>query len=229
MEKALSMFSEDFGSFMRPHSEPLAFPGKCSGPRGEGSRAGRGHAMVWPPPHLQRQVLQLRPRAAAGQMWPDRQTQPGRRAFRRQCWPGVSSGARVRRGLGPGPLWSPEICKPRGRHADPLPAGLGRGPAERHTRTPLPHSLCWAKPRPLGAEGGPHEVRGAGGLGAMLEAAAGPQGLPLHPAPEREPETWPWRPACPVLCPPSAPHGPRRGTGQHQDPGRRLRVCCGRE
>ncbi|XP_049628087.1 heat shock protein beta-7 isoform X3 [Suncus etruscus] len=27
MEKALSMFSEDFGSFMRPHSEPLAFPG----------------------------------------------------------------------------------------------------------------------------------------------------------------------------------------------------------
>ncbi|XP_057602001.1 heat shock protein beta-7 isoform X1 [Hippopotamus amphibius kiboko] len=26
MEKALSMFSEDFGSFMRPHSEPLAFP-----------------------------------------------------------------------------------------------------------------------------------------------------------------------------------------------------------
>ncbi|XP_022454391.1 heat shock protein beta-7 isoform X3 [Neophocaena asiaeorientalis asiaeorientalis] len=31
MEKALSMFSEDFGSFMRPHSEPLAFPGKSSG------------------------------------------------------------------------------------------------------------------------------------------------------------------------------------------------------
>nr|XP_023491472.1 heat shock protein beta-7 isoform X1 [Equus caballus] len=31
MEKALSMFSEDFGSFMRPRSEPLAFPGKCSG------------------------------------------------------------------------------------------------------------------------------------------------------------------------------------------------------
>ncbi|XP_038191177.1 heat shock protein beta-7 isoform X1 [Arvicola amphibius] len=26
MEKALSMFSEDFGSFMRPHSETLAFP-----------------------------------------------------------------------------------------------------------------------------------------------------------------------------------------------------------
>lgn len=26
MEKALSMFSEDFGGFMRPHSEPLAFP-----------------------------------------------------------------------------------------------------------------------------------------------------------------------------------------------------------
>ncbi|PNJ17282.1 heat shock protein beta-7 isoform X2 [Pongo pygmaeus] len=26
MEKALSMFSDDFGSFMRPHSEPLAFP-----------------------------------------------------------------------------------------------------------------------------------------------------------------------------------------------------------
>ncbi|XP_021573321.1 heat shock protein beta-7 isoform X3 [Carlito syrichta] len=26
MEKALSMFSEDFGNFMRPHSEPLAFP-----------------------------------------------------------------------------------------------------------------------------------------------------------------------------------------------------------
>uniref|UniRef100_Q9UBY9-3 Isoform 3 of Heat shock protein beta-7 n=1 Tax=Homo sapiens TaxID=9606 RepID=Q9UBY9-3 len=28
MEKALSMFSDDFGSFMRPHSEPLAFPAK---------------------------------------------------------------------------------------------------------------------------------------------------------------------------------------------------------
>ncbi|KAM5247946.1 heat shock protein beta-7 isoform 1-T1 [Ctenodactylus gundi] len=28
MEKALSMFSEDFSSFMRPHAEPLAFPGK---------------------------------------------------------------------------------------------------------------------------------------------------------------------------------------------------------
>ncbi|XP_039085031.1 heat shock protein beta-7 isoform X1 [Hyaena hyaena] len=26
MEKALSMFSEDFGSFMRPHTEPRAFP-----------------------------------------------------------------------------------------------------------------------------------------------------------------------------------------------------------
>ncbi|KAB0402226.1 hypothetical protein E2I00_013691, partial [Balaenoptera physalus] len=34
MEKALSMFSEDFGSFMRPHSEPLAFPGKSSVGRG---------------------------------------------------------------------------------------------------------------------------------------------------------------------------------------------------
>ena len=113
MEKALSMFSEDFGSFMRPHSEPLAFPGKCSGPRGEGSHAGRGHATAWPPPHLQRQVLQLQPRAAAG-------TGVAGLAFRRRCWPGVSSGAWVRQGLGPGPLWSPEICKPRGRHADPL-------------------------------------------------------------------------------------------------------------
>lgn len=36
MEKALSMFSEDFGSFMRPHPEPLAFPGKCWGPWGRG-------------------------------------------------------------------------------------------------------------------------------------------------------------------------------------------------
>ncbi|XP_024904289.1 heat shock protein beta-7 isoform X6 [Pteropus alecto] len=27
MDKALSMFSEDFSSFMRPHSEPLTFPG----------------------------------------------------------------------------------------------------------------------------------------------------------------------------------------------------------
>ncbi|XP_037354481.1 heat shock protein beta-7 [Talpa occidentalis] len=32
MEKALSMFSEDFGSFMRPHSEPLAFPARPGGP-----------------------------------------------------------------------------------------------------------------------------------------------------------------------------------------------------
>ncbi|MBZ3878201.1 Heat shock protein beta-7 [Sciurus carolinensis] len=41
MEKALSMFSEDFGSFMRPHSEPLAFPGKCWGLEGRGdARAG---------------------------------------------------------------------------------------------------------------------------------------------------------------------------------------------
>nr|XP_025712399.1 heat shock protein beta-7 isoform X2 [Callorhinus ursinus] len=32
MEKALSMFSEDFGSFMRPHSEPLAFPGNSLPP-----------------------------------------------------------------------------------------------------------------------------------------------------------------------------------------------------
>ncbi|XP_068395069.1 heat shock protein beta-7 [Eschrichtius robustus] len=31
MEKALSMFSEDFGSFMRPHSEPLAFPAHPGG------------------------------------------------------------------------------------------------------------------------------------------------------------------------------------------------------
>ncbi|XP_005081140.1 heat shock protein beta-7 [Mesocricetus auratus] len=31
MEKALSMFSEDFGSFMRPHSEPLAFPARPGG------------------------------------------------------------------------------------------------------------------------------------------------------------------------------------------------------
>jgi hypothetical protein len=36
MEKALSMFSEDFGSFRRPHSEPLAFPGKCWGFEGRG-------------------------------------------------------------------------------------------------------------------------------------------------------------------------------------------------
>lgn len=35
MDKALSMFAEDLGSFMRPHSEPLAFPGKLSGLRGE--------------------------------------------------------------------------------------------------------------------------------------------------------------------------------------------------
>ncbi|XP_008067053.1 heat shock protein beta-7 isoform X4 [Carlito syrichta] len=32
MEKALSMFSEDFGNFMRPHSEPLAFPARPGGP-----------------------------------------------------------------------------------------------------------------------------------------------------------------------------------------------------
>ncbi|KAM9687516.1 heat shock protein beta-7 isoform 4-T4 [Trichechus inunguis] len=32
MEKALSMFSEDFGSFMRPHSEPLTFPAHSGGP-----------------------------------------------------------------------------------------------------------------------------------------------------------------------------------------------------
>lgn len=38
MEKALSMFSDDFGSFMLPHSEPLAFPGKCWVLRG-----GKGH------------------------------------------------------------------------------------------------------------------------------------------------------------------------------------------
>lgn len=63
MEKALSMFSEDFGGFMRPHSEPLAFPGKRSGPRGEGGRAGRDHPL---PLRLQRQVLPLQPRAAAG-------------------------------------------------------------------------------------------------------------------------------------------------------------------
>ncbi|XP_008587504.1 PREDICTED: heat shock protein beta-7 [Galeopterus variegatus] len=31
MEKTLSMFSEDFGSFMRPHSEPLAFPARPGG------------------------------------------------------------------------------------------------------------------------------------------------------------------------------------------------------
>ncbi|XP_077631983.1 heat shock protein beta-7 isoform X6 [Crocuta crocuta] len=32
MEKALSMFSEDFGSFMRPHTEPRAFPARPGGP-----------------------------------------------------------------------------------------------------------------------------------------------------------------------------------------------------
>ncbi|XP_048206273.1 heat shock protein beta-7 isoform X2 [Perognathus longimembris pacificus] len=32
MEKALSLFSEDFGSFIRPHSEPLAFPARTGGP-----------------------------------------------------------------------------------------------------------------------------------------------------------------------------------------------------
>lgn len=32
MEKALSMLSEDFGSFMRPHSEPLTFPARPGGP-----------------------------------------------------------------------------------------------------------------------------------------------------------------------------------------------------
>nr|KAF6382203.1 heat shock protein family B (small) member 7 [Pipistrellus kuhlii] len=32
MEKALSMFSEDFGSFMRPRSEPLTFPARTGGP-----------------------------------------------------------------------------------------------------------------------------------------------------------------------------------------------------
>ncbi|KAM5247948.1 heat shock protein beta-7 isoform 3-T3 [Ctenodactylus gundi] len=32
MEKALSMFSEDFSSFMRPHAEPLAFPARPGGP-----------------------------------------------------------------------------------------------------------------------------------------------------------------------------------------------------
>nr|XP_012295599.1 heat shock protein beta-7 [Aotus nancymaae] len=32
MEKTLSMFSDDFGSFMRPHSEPLAFPARPGGP-----------------------------------------------------------------------------------------------------------------------------------------------------------------------------------------------------
>nr|AAF20023.1 cardiovascular heat shock protein [Mus musculus]CAB63266.1 heat shock protein [Mus musculus] len=31
MEKALSMFSDDFGSFMLPHSEPLAFPARPGG------------------------------------------------------------------------------------------------------------------------------------------------------------------------------------------------------
>lgn len=38
MEKALSMFSEDFGSFMRPHSETLAFPGKCRKGRDTGGK-----------------------------------------------------------------------------------------------------------------------------------------------------------------------------------------------
>ncbi|XP_022454392.1 heat shock protein beta-7 isoform X4 [Neophocaena asiaeorientalis asiaeorientalis] len=38
MEKALSMFSEDFGSFMRPHSEPLAFPAlPTARPGGQGN------------------------------------------------------------------------------------------------------------------------------------------------------------------------------------------------
>ncbi|XP_011361912.1 heat shock protein beta-7 [Pteropus vampyrus] len=32
MDKALSMFSEDFSSFMRPHSEPLTFPARPGGP-----------------------------------------------------------------------------------------------------------------------------------------------------------------------------------------------------
>ncbi|XP_024904288.1 heat shock protein beta-7 isoform X5 [Pteropus alecto] len=32
MDKALSMFSEDFSSFMRPHSEPLTFPARSGGP-----------------------------------------------------------------------------------------------------------------------------------------------------------------------------------------------------
>ncbi|XP_072465097.1 heat shock protein beta-7 isoform X1 [Notamacropus eugenii] len=34
MEKTLSLFSEDFGSFMRPHTEPLGFPAVRSGGTG---------------------------------------------------------------------------------------------------------------------------------------------------------------------------------------------------
>ncbi|XP_039085037.1 heat shock protein beta-7 isoform X5 [Hyaena hyaena] len=38
MEKALSMFSEDFGSFMRPHTEPRAFPASLTAcPGGPGN------------------------------------------------------------------------------------------------------------------------------------------------------------------------------------------------
>ncbi|KAM7324017.1 hypothetical protein ACRRTK_016322 [Alexandromys fortis] len=43
MEKALSMFSEDFGSFMRPHSETLAFPGKCGEGRDTARPGGQGN------------------------------------------------------------------------------------------------------------------------------------------------------------------------------------------
>lgn len=55
MEKALSMFSDDFGSFMLPHSEPLAFPGKCWGSEGRGEMqvgvlcSRPLLSMLWPP------------------------------------------------------------------------------------------------------------------------------------------------------------------------------------
>ena len=122
MEKALSMFSEDFGGFMRPHSEPLAFPGKRSGPVGRGAAQGgttRCHCAS------SDRCYRCSPVQPPGQMWPNRQTWPGRAGLQETVLAWGQLWCRVPRGLGPDPLWSPESCGAPGRHAEPLQAWGG--------------------------------------------------------------------------------------------------------
>lgn len=156
MEKALSMFSEDFGSFMRPHSEPLAFPGKSSVGRG-GAQGGDTCSSAPPAVAAAAELLgagavQLPPRVTTGT---DAATETD---------VAVRTGRPSRNSSGLGLSYMHPYSRP----------GVGH---YRHIHTP-PH-LCWVRPHPPGGKGVLQEGRWQGGWQLRLRGSSGPGGQPL--------------------------------------------------
>lgn len=130
-----------------PHSEPWPFQASAQGPVGR--NAGRTTSSRAPPAATAPPATGATPAAPCGL---DRQMAGTGRPSGDSA--GLGSALKAVGSAGPGARsspGSPESCG-LGVHADP-PAGLGGSLQSVIHAHPLPHSLCWARPRPSVQQG----------------------------------------------------------------------------